>query len=299
MLLIDQLLELALAGDGVVQVETGELVLARLGRYRQVGQKPLVQRTMVLEFQRADGMRDALDGIRLTVSEVVARIDAPLVAGLVMVRMANAVEDRVAQVHIRRRHIDLRPQRTGAIRELAGLHAGEQVEILFHRALAERAVRARFGQAATVLTGLLGCQVADIRLARLDQLYRPVMQLIEVIGGVAFLAGPLEAQPLHVALDRVDVLLVFLGRVGVIEAQVALATELLRQTEVQANRLGMPDVQIAIGLRRKRVTILACLPESRSAWTIGRRKLLAAGVSGLLMVSLTSASVRLKRGLQI
>ncbi len=75
------------------------------------------------------------------------------------------------------------------------------------------------------------------------------MQLIEVIGGITLFASPLEAKPLYVALDRVDVLLVLLGRVGVIETQVALTTELLRQAKVQANRLGVPDVQITVGLR--------------------------------------------------
>src|SRR3990167_2834469 len=77
------------------------------------------------------------------------------------------------------------------------------------------------------------------------------MQLVEVVGGVTLLAGPLEAQPLYVALDRVDVFLVFLGRVGVVEAQVALAAKLLGQAEVQADRLGMADMQVAVGLRRE------------------------------------------------
>src|SRR3546814_18697975 len=61
----------------------------------------------------------------------------------------------------------------------------------------------------------------------------------------------MEAQPLELTLDGVDVLLVFLVRVGVIETQVALATELLRQAEIQADRFGVADMQIAIGLRRE------------------------------------------------
>src|SRR5690606_40702323 len=77
------------------------------------------------------------------------------------------------------------------------------------------------------------------------------MQLIEVIRGVANITAPFEAQPLDVLLDGVDILLLFLGRVGVIEAQMTLTTGLLRQTEIQADRLGMPDVQVAVGLRRK------------------------------------------------
>jgi hypothetical protein len=44
---------------------------------------------------------------------------------------------------------------TLAVRELAGLHAGEQVEVLFDAAVAERAVLARLGQAAAVFLGLL------------------------------------------------------------------------------------------------------------------------------------------------
>ena len=110
------------------------------------------------------------------------------------------------------------------------------------------------------------------------------MQLIEVIGGIT-------PSPAHWKPPRTSLLIASMYSWsslagGVIETQVALTTELLRQAKVQANRLGVPDVQITVGLRG-RVMILACLPESRSAWTIGRRKLLAAGVSGLLMVSLT------------
>ncbi|MNQ21016.1 hypothetical protein D3C85_341160 [compost metagenome] len=251
MAFIDQLLEPALAGDGVVQVEPGELVLTRLARHRQVVEKPLVKRAMILELQGADRVGNALDGVRLTMGEVIAGVDAPLVAGLMVMGMANAVENRIAQVHVRRGHVDFRAQGTSAIGEFAGLHAGEQLQVLRHRTLTERAVLARLGQIAAVLPRLIGRQVADIGLAGLDQFDGPVMQLVEVVGGVALLAGPLEAQPLHVALDRVDVFLVFLGRVGVVEAQVALAAEFLGQAEVQADRLGMADMQVAVGLRRE------------------------------------------------
>ena len=250
-LLVDQLLELALAGDGVVQVETGEFVLARFGRHRQVVQEPFVERTMVLELQGADRVCDALDGVRLAMGEVIAGVDAPLVAGLVMMGVTDAVQDRVAQVHVRRSHVDLRPQRTGAVGEFAGLHACEQIQVLGDRTLAERAVLARFGQAAAILARLLGRQVADVGLARLDQVNGPCMQLVEIVGGIALFTGPLKAQPLHVALDRVDVFLVFLGRVGVVETQVAYAAEFLGQAEVQADRLGMANVQVAVGLGRK------------------------------------------------
>src|SRR5205807_623589 len=40
-------------------------------------------------------------------------------------------------------------------------------------------------------------------------------------------------------------------RIGVVEAQVALAAVFGRGAEVKANRLGMADVQVTVGLRRK------------------------------------------------
>ncbi|MNE43253.1 hypothetical protein D3C80_1374210 [compost metagenome] len=50
-------------------------------------------------------------------------------------------------------------------------------------------------------------------------------------------------------LDGVDKFDVFFYRVGVIEAQVTLALIILGDTKVQANGLGMADMQIAIRLR--------------------------------------------------
>src|SRR6185436_7388872 len=64
-------------------------------------------------------------------------------------------------------------------------------------------------------------------------------------------AGPLEAEPADVLLDRLDVLDVLGGRVRVVEAQVAGPAELLRQAEVDADRLGVADVQVAVRFGRE------------------------------------------------
>ena len=53
------------------------------------------------------------------------------------------------------------------------------------------------------------------------------------------------------SLDGIDVLVLLLGRVGVVVAQVALAAVLCGDAEVQADRLGVADVQVAVGLRRE------------------------------------------------
>ena len=104
---------------------------------------------------------------------------------------------------------------------------------------------------AAILADLLGGQIADVGLAVFDQLDGPVVELLEVVGGVEEPVVPVEAEPAHVFDDGVDVLLLFLLGVGVVEAQVALAAEFRGEAEVEADRLGVADVQVAVGLGRK------------------------------------------------
>ena len=91
---------------------------------------------MVLEFQRADRMRDALDGVGLAVGEIVARIDAPGLAGARMLGMQDAIEHRVAQIDVAGRHVDLGAQHARAVRKFSRAHAAKQVEVFLDAAVA-------------------------------------------------------------------------------------------------------------------------------------------------------------------
>jgi hypothetical protein len=88
-------------------------------------------------------------------------------------------------------------------------------------------VRSRYGllrpapSACPVLSGLLGSEVVDVGLPRLDQVLGVLIQRVEVVGRVIEVLAPLEAEPADAFLDRVDVLDVFLGRIRVVETQVA------------------------------------------------------------------------------
>ena len=235
----------------VAEIEPRELVLPRPRRHRQVLDQPVVERPVVVEFERAERMRDALDRVGLAVGEVVARIDRPVDAGARMARVEDAVEHRVAEVDVARGHVDLGAQHPRAVRELAGPHAAEEVEVLLDAPLAEGAVRARLGQRPARQPHLLLRLVVDIGLAGPDQVLGPLVELLEIVGGVVEVLAPVEAEPAHVALDRVDVLLLLLGRIGVVEAQAAMAAELLRHAEIEADRLGVADMEVAVRLRRK------------------------------------------------
>src|SRR5690606_25844931 len=98
--------------------------------------------------------------------------DAPLVAGALMRNLTDPIQRRVAQVDVRRRHIDLRAEHALAFVELAAPHPLEQLEILLDAAVPVRAVAARLRQRAAVLANLLRLQVIDVRLAVADQLNR-------------------------------------------------------------------------------------------------------------------------------
>ncbi len=102
-------------------------------RHRQVLDEPVVERPVGLELERAQRVGDALDGVGLAVREVVGRVDAPRVAGARVRRVHDAVQDRVAQVDVRRGHVDPGAQHARAVRELARAHPLEQVEVLVRR----------------------------------------------------------------------------------------------------------------------------------------------------------------------
>ena len=98
-----------------------------------------------------------------------------------------------------------------------------------------------------MLADLVGGEVVDVGFAGLDELEGPLVELAEVVGGVAE-AVPVEAEPADVFLDGVDVLLLFFFGIGVVEAQVGFAAELVGEAEVEADGLGVADVEIAVGL---------------------------------------------------
>ena len=142
---IHQQFQLALGGDGVVQVEPCELDLPRLAGNREVVEEPLVERPMIFKLKGANRVGDAFNGIRLTMCEIIGRVDFPGIAGLMVMRMANTIQDRITQIDVGRGHIDLRPQYPFPFVEFTGAHALKQIKVLFNTTLAPGAVPARLG----------------------------------------------------------------------------------------------------------------------------------------------------------
>src|SRR5260370_6322429 len=167
-----------------------------------------------------------------------------------MLGVQNAVHDWIAHIQVGRGHVDLRPQRARAIGKFAGAHALKQIQILFDRAISIRAVLAGLGESAAMLAYFLSHQIVNVGLAILDQFDGPLVKLVEIIGRVEK-AIPLKAQPIHVGFDRLNVFGFLLLGIGIVKAKICVSTKFVGQTEIDADRLGMADMQIAVRLGRE------------------------------------------------
>jgi hypothetical protein len=137
------------------------------------------------------------------------------------------------------------------------------------RARFSSGVRDRYGagaarrrEVAAAGAHLLGALLVDVGMAGDDERLGGAVHEVEIVAREVEVARlrlaerglgrmPVEAEPVDGVDDRVDVLLLFLLRVGVVEAQVADAAVLLGEAEVEADALRVADVQVAVRLGRK------------------------------------------------
>ena len=209
---------------------------------------------MVFKLQRAQRVGDVFQRIFERMREIIHRINAPGIAGVVMRRVHDAVQHRIAHVHVGRCHVDLCPQHALTLLELTTAHLFKQREVFLNRAITACGMRSRGGEVASLDPHFLGRIVLHISLTGLDQMNRAFVKKTEIIAREIKVITPIESQPTHIPLDALDILGFLLLRIRVIEPQMAFRIGfgiLLRNAEIQANRLGVPDVQVAIRLGRK------------------------------------------------
>ena len=120
---------------------------------------------------------------------------------------------------------------------------------------AEGTINTGFAKVATVGAHVVCALLVDIGVARGDEVFRRAVHEVEVVAGlvrfvVARLA-PVKTQPFDRVDDGVDVFHLLFFRVGVVKPQVARAAIITRQTEVEADALGVADVQVAVWLGRE------------------------------------------------
>ncbi len=159
----------------------------------------------------------------------------------------DPVHHRIAQLHVLVLHVDLGAQHPRAVGELSGAHPSEQIEVLLDTAIAVRRLDAGFAVAAALGPDRVAVLVVDVGLAVVDQQLRPLVDLLEVVAGVQRFAG-VVAEPRQVGDDPVDVRRILGVGIGVVEAQIAHAAELAGELVIERDRLGVPDVEVAVRL---------------------------------------------------
>ena len=142
-----------------------------------------------------------------------------------------------------RRHIDLCPKHMTSIFEFPITHTLEKVQILFNGSIPEGTVASRFGQGASVFPNLLCAQAVDISLSPADENTGEFIELLEIIGCVGQPASPVKPKPTDILQNRLGISRILLDRVGVIKTHEAMAAIVPWHSEVEENRLGMPDME--------------------------------------------------------
>ena len=197
-------------------------------------------------------MGDALDRILDRVGEVIQRIDAPFVALAVVADMLDAVDGRVAHVHVGAGQVDLGAQRLFAVGKLTGAHAAEQVEVFLRRAVAVGGRAARLARVvAAVFLHLFAGQVVDISFAVFNQLFGAFIAFFKIVAAVKNAAVRVRAEPFQVAQNALHILVALARGVGVVIAQVELAAVGFGDHVVDIDGLGRTNVQVAVRLRRE------------------------------------------------
>src|SRR5207253_47964 len=110
----------------------GEFDLLRVAGSLECIQKPIVKRAMDLEFQSADRMRNSFDHVGKRMREVIHGINAPFIPGAVMIDLAYAIKNGIAQMNVGRRHVDFGTEDARAIGEFTTAHAREKIEVFLH-----------------------------------------------------------------------------------------------------------------------------------------------------------------------
>ena len=153
-------------------------------------------------------------------------------------------------MHIGVRHVDFRTEDHLTFLYLTALHGFEETEVFLNRPVAERRSHTGFGRRTFLLCDLLRRLLVDIGFALFDETDSEVVELLEIVGGIEYLA-PFEAEPGDIALDSLYVFRVLFGRVGVVETEVAHAVVFLGDTEVHTDGFDMADMQVAVRLGRE------------------------------------------------
>ena len=245
---IDELGELALGEEGADEVHAGEIPHVDLAELEGINE-PLVLGVAVGVLGGAESVGDALMAVDDGAGEIVHGVHLPLGAGTVMGGLdVAAVDDGVAQSLVG--VVDGKLSADAVLKTLLGavLHLlGEDAQVLFDAAVAT----ARGNTLPALVAHGLLVGIIGVGVALLDHAHAHLVEVVEVVGSVGDGVG-LDAHEGEILDDGILVLLLLLGRVGVVETEAQLAlVSLVSKVVGKKGGLGVSDVKVTRGLRKE------------------------------------------------
>src|SRR5215217_4629223 len=195
-------------------------------------------------------MGNCFYAVALSVRKIIHWINAPLIAGPMVMGMFDSVDDWITHQHIRAGHVDQGTQGTYAICKLSCLHSAEKIKIFCYAAASERAVFAGFCWCSFKFGDLVGSAVVYIGQSFFYQRNRIIIKRIEVIGSIK-LIFPLKTEPFDVFLLTVNVFSLLGYGIGVIKPKVSIAPVFLSKSKIEAYCFCVSNMQVSVRLWRK------------------------------------------------
>ena len=174
-------------------------------------------------------MCDPLNGVFNGMSEIIHRIDAPLVPRVVMGHVRHTVNDRVSHIDVRGSHVDLRAEHFLSVFVFSCPHLLKELQVLLNGAVPVRTLLTRLFQGASVFPHLLRRKVADERLSLLDELHRALIHPVKIIGSKIQMVAPVRSQPFDILFDGIHKLHFLLGRIRIVKSHMERPAVLLCQ----------------------------------------------------------------------
>src|SRR3954447_18126225 len=100
---------------------------------------------MWYKFKCADTMCDVFDAITLAMCKVIHRVNAPVISCTMMMRMFDAVDDRIPHVHVVGSHINFGAQHFVTVLIHTIFHCTKQLKVFFNGPVPGGAILARLG----------------------------------------------------------------------------------------------------------------------------------------------------------
>ena len=205
---------------------------------------------MVFKFKWTKRVRYALFCVRERVRKIIHRVNAPLIAGAVMMCFKYAVNYRVAHIEVWRRHIDFSAKHHFAFVNFTGSHLPEQFAWLVNRSVSVQTVNTWLGKCAAHTSYFIRTWLINISKTFINEFKRALINKIKIIGSIVNIC-PVKTEPFYIFHNCVNVFNILFCGICIVKPQVADAAVFFRGAEIDANRFCVAYMQIAVGLGRK------------------------------------------------